>query len=457
MGSVKKNETIVALATPPAPAALAIIRISGDDALKVLDIVFKPIKNHRLKPRVLTLGWVIKDNKQIDQAMAVYMPAPRSYTGEDIAELHLHGSIAIINELLNEIAELPFVRLAEPGEFTKRAFFNNKLDLLQAEAVAELIASKNNRAATIAAQQLNGSLSQVVKDCKNNIVGLSAYYVANLDFSEEDVTSISSKQAVEKLQSVKKQLQTTLKNSQHQHITKEGLKIALVGLPNAGKSSLLNLLLGFDRAIVSPIKGTTRDIISESISISGINCVITDTAGLHSSKNEIEKIGIELTKQEISNSDHVFVLIEPQKQTDSQKYIITNKLDTILSPKNTTIVFTKKDIEIQKPNKFFGKYSNILVDNKRAKSVDSLIIQIKNLIEKFDLDYTQTLTERQKKLITAALQRTDELILLIEKNTPDDVVLIELQGLVETFNTLSGEHSSEEIITEVFSNFCIGK
>jgi tRNA modification GTPase len=452
----ESTETIIALATPPGSGALAIVRISGVHALKALKTAFVPIKQSTLQPRVLTLGWVVIHNKKLDQAMAVYMPNPNSFTGEDVVEIHLHGSTAVIQTLLNEIADLDFVRPAEPGEFTKRAFLNGKIDLLQAEAIAELIASKNQRAATSASYNLNGKLSEVIKACKQDILSLSAYYVANLDFSEEDVESLQPRQAKRVLEDTKNKLEMVLQNAQHQSITRDGLKVALVGLPNAGKSTLLNMLLGYERAIVTPIAGTTRDVLSETIQIDGLQCIITDTAGLRSSKNNIEKLGIERTKQEVKASDYNLVLIEPGKQEATHKYLVGKKL-TSVSSENTIIVFTKSDCSKQQPTKFFTGYKTISISNKDPKSVQKVVMALKKLIKNLDIDSAQLLTLRQENLLKSVIAQLQRTIKSINSNTTDDIVLVELQTLIELCNALTGEHTTEAMLTEVFSNFCIGK
>jgi tRNA modification GTPase len=376
-------------------------------------------------------------------------------SGEDVAEIHLHGSQAIVTEVLNTIVKNKGVRLAEPGEFTKRAFLNNKIDLTQAEAVAELIASKNRRSATLASTQLNGSLSKLINSSKEKIVSLSAYYVANLDFSEEDVASIKSSDSLKLLSSVKSQIKTILNNTANQHIIKDGIKIALIGLPNAGKSSLLNNLLGFERAIVSNVAGTTRDIIAESITIDGVNCVITDTAGLRESKNQVEKIGINLTQQEITASDFVMVLIEPDMQAATQDYLLENNIK--LNLETTCIIFSKDDIAGQKPNKFFKEFNNISISNKNPKSIQNVFIVLKNLTKELEIDSIQSLTDRQKRLLNNAVNQIDNISKLIKDNIADDIVLVDIQELIETFNLLNGESSTEDMITEVFSKFCIGK
>ncbi len=451
------KDTIAALATPTGLGALAIIRISGELAKSIVKEVFIPAKNRSLKPRELQLGWIQIDNKKIDQAMAVYMPSPNSYTGEDIVELHLHGSPAIINLVLSYIVNQPNTRQAQPGEFTQRAFLNGKIDLIQAEAVAELISAQNKRSAKQATQLLNGALSKQIETLKSQIISLSAYYIANLDFSEEDIPSISSVDAKKIILTTQDEITLILQNARHQNIIREGFKVALVGLPNAGKSTLLNSLLGYDRALVTDIAGTTRDVLTESITVNGINFVLTDTAGLHNSKDRVEKLGIERTKQEITHSDIILLLIEPGKQLDTEKYLSDNGLTTLLNPEKTLVVFSKSDTSLQSPKKFFTKFSTLSINAKDKNLIKSVTDSLQVFTQDIRLDSVTLLTNRQLQLFRDAKKQLTILNTLLQNNVSDDIVLVELQSLVEIFNKLSGKQTSTEMISEVFSNFCIGK
>ncbi len=451
------EQTIAALATPAGSGALAIIRVSGNRSKEVLTKFFKPLSGKKLQPRVLQLGWLHDGENTLDQAMAVYMPNPNSYTGEDVVELHLHGSPAITQTVLTKIIHLPGIRQAEPGEFTRRAFLSGKMDLVQAEAVAELIGAQNQRSAKQASSILNGELSNRIEELKNQIISLSAYYIANLDFSEEDIPAISNEQAIQTVSEVQQQIETIINNSKYQTILREGFRVALVGLPNAGKSTLLNTLLGYNRALVTDIAGTTRDIISESITINDMQFVLTDTAGLHVSQDTVEQLGIERTKQEISKSDIVLLLIEPGKQAETQKYLEDNNLLTPLKQSKVLVVFTKSDITTEPISTFFSGFTAITISSQDSQLVKKLTDVLTGLTEDIHIESVQLLTNRQLALFKKASKQLRYIQTLLTDQQSDDIILVELQNLVEIFNSLSGKQTSSEMINEVFSNFCIGK
>ncbi len=451
------NDTIAALATPPGSGALAIIRLSGKKSQAVLSNIFQPLNKQQIKPRELCLGWIIVEGRKLDQAMAVFMPNPHSYTGEDVVEFHLHGSPAIINTLLASIITQNGVRQAEPGEFTRRAFLHGKIDLIQAEAVAELISAQNERSAKQATALLNGELSVKIEEYKARIIALSAFYIANLDFSEEDIPAISPAKATQTISEVKEKIEQLIENSKHQKVLREGFKVALVGLPNAGKSTLLNTLLGYDRALVTNIAGTTRDVLSESIAINGLQYVLIDTAGLHASNDTVERLGIEKTKEEMSKSDIVLLLIEPGKQTETQKYLEANNLRNLLDKNRLLVVYTKSDLSVERPSKFFAQYKSISISSQDTKLLPTLTKSLQKLTSTLQLESVQLLTNRQLELLQKAVQQLTTIQKLLKTQQSDDIILVELQNLVEIFNSLSGKQTSTEMINEVFTNFCIGK
>ncbi|MFO0862156.1 MAG: tRNA uridine-5-carboxymethylaminomethyl(34) synthesis GTPase MnmE [Candidatus Saccharibacteria bacterium] len=451
------EDTIVALATPTGVGALAIIRVSGNLSKTILDKLFRPINNQSIKPRELQLGWIQEGSKKLDQAMAVYMPNPNSFTGEDVVEFHLHGSPAIIQSLISSIITHPGIRQAEAGEFTRRAFMNGKIDLVQAEAVAELISAQNERSAKQASSLLNGELSNQIEKLKSKVISLSAFYIANIDFSEEDIPAISPTKALQTITEIKQTIEQLIQNAKHQNVIREGFKVALVGLPNAGKSTLLNNLLGYDRALVSDIAGTTRDILSESITINGVHYILTDTAGLHTTKDTVERLGIERTKAEIEQSDIVLLLIEPGEQADTQKYLEDNNLLYSLKQSKVLVVFTKSDITTEPISKFFSGFTSITISSEDRQLVTNLTKSLEKLTSDINLESVQLLTNRQLSLFNEAVKQLELLEKLLIDQESDDIILVELQAVVDIFNSLSGKQTSGEMINEVFANFCIGK
>lgn len=458
----QSDSTIVARATAAGAAAISIVRLSGNEALAIAQKIWRPNnKITKIKPNIISLGWLYDSTgNTFDQAMMVYMRSPHSYTGEDIVELHLHGS-PLITQMVIDMAIANGAVMAQPGEFTKRAFLAGKIDLTQAEAVTELISSNNSRLLKLASQQLAGELSSQIQLIKKQLLHLTAHNAAMLDFSEEDIdtTSITTQQ-----DSIKNMLTITqdiLSNHSTLNVLKDGLKVSLVGLPNAGKSTLLNTLLGYDRAIVTSIAGTTRDTITESLVVDGVNIQITDTAGLRTTKNTVEKLGIEKTHQEIKHSDLIFVLIEPGKLEQTLHYLQQIGLNTFINKENTLFVMTKSDLRTkttQKLPKEYNDYSIVQISTKQQKTIQPVLAYIQSYLNQHHLtDTIHTLTTRQVDLISELDTQLKHIQSLVKQQIPADILVIEYQKAISLCNYLTGEDVTEEVITEVFSNFCIGK
>lgn len=445
------SETITAIATPYGRASIGVIRLSGPNALKITQQIWL---GGKLKPHRLTLGWVIDKQVRIDQAMTVYMPAPRSYTGEEITEIQLHGSPIILNRVLDLIISKG-ARLAEPGEFTKRAYLNGKLDFTQAEAVGDIITGEHEALLKLSTDQLAGSIVRKTAQIKTDLARLCARIVAQLDFSEDDIADLAPEEIIEDVDNIAKALKSFIRGSDTVVKLREGIKIALVGLPNAGKSTLLNKMLGWDRAIVTEIAGTTRDIIEENISIDGYNFRLVDTAGLNFEPEMIEQLGIERTIRELGGAQLILLLIEPGKHQATLDYLAKNNLETILNRDNTLVVMTKSDLGKSERIKQFDSVS---ISQDWPTSIKRLGKKIVNKsIGKATLESANLATKRQLDCVQKAQLAINRAKRSVANQEPYDIILVDLEDCLMNLNELTGEQVTDRVIDELFANFCIGK
>lgn len=446
-----QSDTIVAIATPPGKSSVGIIRLSGPVAKQAAERIWQ---GRPLQPRQLTLGWLVDGTTKIDQAMVVYMPAPQSYTGEDVVEIQLHGSPTLLNRVLELVANDP-VRLAEPGEFTKRAYLNGKLDFTQAEAVGDIIAGEHQALLKLSADQLAGGISVKTKQIKSDLAKLSAKLVAQLDFSEDDIPDVTMEELATRLKKIEDSLIKLKRGSSEAIRVRDGIKIALVGLPNAGKSTLLNNLLGWQRAIVTEIAGTTRDIIQEEIIIDGLTFRLVDTAGLNFEPEMIERLGIERTIAELKSAQLILLLIEPGKTDETMTYLAKNNLDKILTRDNTLVVLTKSDLRRSQPLK---QYRSVLISHNDTASIDQLKQAIVDQsVDKIALESASLTTKRQLDLVRKSQKAIARARLAAQNNKPFDLILVDTEESLAALNELTGEQASAQMIDALFANFCIGK
>ena len=359
--------TIAAISTAPGNAGIGIIRLSGDDCFKILQKIFKPKNKGEIKGYTIKYGNIVKSENDeiIDEVLVSYFVAPKSYTKENMCEINSHGGIVVENQILEECLKNGAV-LAEPGEFTKRAFMNGRIDLSQAEAVIDIINSKTEKEMMVAQRHLEGSLSKKIKDIQGEILNLMADIEASIDYPEYDIEETTNKKINDTLNSVEEKL-LKLKNSfENGKILKEGIKTAIIGKPNVGKSSLLNLILGENRAIVSDIEGTTRDTIEEYINIKGIPLKIVDTAGIRKTNDEVEKIGVERSINNISNAELIIALFDDSRTFDDQD----QKILDLIEGKKTIILINKIDL---------GK--NLIKENEKLKKFKNNIIEFSTINE----------------------------------------------------------------------------
>lgn len=453
--------TIAAISTAPGNAGIGIIRLSGDDCFKILQKIFKPKNKGEIKGYTIKYGNIVKSENDeiIDEVLVSYFVAPKSYTKENMCEINSHGGIVVENQILEECLKNGAV-LAEPGEFTKRAFMNGRIDLSQAEAVIDIINSKTEKEMMVAQRHLEGSLSKKIKDIQGEILNLMADIEASIDYPEYDIEETTNKKINDTLNSVEEKL-LKLKNSfENGKILKEGIKTAIIGKPNVGKSSLLNLILGENRAIVSDIEGTTRDTIEEYINIKGIPLKIVDTAGIRKTNDEIEKIGVERSINNISNAELIIALFDDSRTFDDQD----QKILDLIEGKKTIILINKIDLgkNLIKENEKLKKFKNNIIEFSTINEtgLDKLYNQIEELfkLNELDCENTEIITNnRHKQQILYALEDVAKGRESLETHMPVDITAICLKDILERLAEITGENVSEDIINEIFKKFCLGK
>lgn len=453
--------TIAAISTAPGNAGIGIIRLSGDDCFKILQKIFKPKNKGEIKGYTIKYGNIVKSENDeiIDEVLVSYFVAPKSYTKENMCEINSHGGIVVENQILEECLKNGAV-LAEPGEFTKRAFMNGRIDLSQAEAVIDIINSKTEKEMMVAQRHLEGSLSKKIKDIQGEILNLMADIEASIDYPEYDIEETTNKKINDTLNSVEEKL-LKLKNSfENGKILKEGIKTAIIGKPNVGKSSLLNLILGENRAIVSDIEGTTRDTIEEYINIKGIPLKIVDTAGIRKTNDEVEKIGVERSINNISNAELIIALFDDSRTFDDQD----QKILDLIEGKKTIILINKIDLgkNLIKENEKLKKFKNNIIEFSTINEtgLDKLYNKIEELfkLNELDCENTEIITNnRHKQQILYALEDVAKGRESLETHMPVDITAICLKDILERLAEITGENVYEDIINEIFKKFCLGK
>lgn len=456
--------TIAAISTAPAIGGIGIVRMSGENCFNVLEKIFvqkNPESIENIKGYQMKYGKIIDPvtQKSIDEVLVSYFKAPNSYTAENMCEINSHGNMVILRKILKLCIDSGAV-LAEPGEFTKRAFLNGRIDLTQAEATIDIINAKSAREAQESENQLEGFLSKKIEQIKQKIIDLMVDIEANIDYPEYDLEEVSYKSAIAKLEEVEEDLIKLSKSFESGKIIKEGIKIAIIGSPNAGKSSLLNAILREDRAIVTDIAGTTRDTIEEQIVLEGIPFKIVDTAGIRDTENKIEQIGIEKSKKAAENSDVIIAVFDNSKDLQPDDIEILK----LAKQKNSIIVLNKTDLtDINLENKEEIKNCGkdiIKMSIKNDVGVEQIFEKLVNMfrINEIDLDNELIITNiRHQKLLNNAAESTRMALNDLKQSMPIDIASINIKQILEDLGEITGDNASEDVIQSIFAKFCLGK
>ncbi len=461
------QDTIAAVATPVGIGGIGIIRVSGSLSRRVAESIFRKRKNGlnlHLRPYHLHLGDIISPCSQevIDEVLLAYMPGPRSYTREDIIEIQCHSGYIVVEKILALIVSQEGVRPAEPGEFTRRAFLNGRLDLTQVEAIIDLISARTGSALRLATVQLGGALNEKILDCRKKLTMVIANIESAIDFPEEDIEVFSPEEIVGSLESVKEELNELLSTYDEGRVFREGLKTAIIGRPNGGKSSLLNALLEEERVIVSHVPGTTRDTIEESVNIHGIPITVIDTAGLHfySTSDPVEQKGIERARAKTSQADLVlFVLDRSLPLTDNDRALFTE-----FEKKRLVIVLNKADLPAKlDPSNFPAQLQDIpiiAVSAKYHEGINELRTAIYELItHRWEVSAAPVFINRLRHRVSLeeAVEGLDQAIKSMNSRMSLEFVAPDVKRSLGFLGELVGETTSEEILDHIFSEFCIGK
>ena len=453
--------TIVAISTAPAIGGIGIIRLSGEKTFEIIEKIFIPKNKQKIeeiKGNSIKYGHIVDEGKTIDEVLVSYFKAPKSYTAEDMCEINSHGGILIVRRIL-EICLKKGATLAEPGEFTKRAFLNGRIDLAQAESVIDIINAKTNKEVEASEKQLEGYLSSEISNIRKKVMDLMVDIEVSIDYPEYDVEEVTYSNAIKILEDIQNHLEKLSNSFENGKIIKDGIKLAIIGRPNAGKSSLLNEFLKEERAIVTDIEGTTRDTIEEQISISGIPFKIIDTAGIRESEDKIERIGIEKSKKAAQNSDIILAIFDVSKPLNKEDFEIIN----FIKNKKAIIILNKIDLnenaetitELSNLGKDILKIS--VLEKKGIEQIYEKLTQMFNINE-IDLDNGNVITNiRHKELIDCAKQNAKQSIIALKSNLPVDIIAINIKEILENLGKITGESVSEDIIKEIFSKFCLGK
>lgn len=450
------QDTIVAISTKLGVGAISIIRVSGDDSISLVNKVFRGKDLTKVESHTINYGFINNGKEDLDEVLVTVMKAPKTFTREDVVEINCHGGIATTLSILELLIEQG-ARQAEKGEFTKRAFLNGRIDLTQAESVMDLIDSKTESSRKLALSSLEGSLKKYINSFRDKLKHVLANIEVNIDYPEYyDIEEVTKKELKEVITNLEKDLQNLVKKSEERQIIKNGIKTIIIGRPNVGKSSILNRFLKEDKAIVTDIEGTTRDIVEGSITFDGIELSLIDTAGIRDTDNLAEKIGVEKSLSLIDNANLIIVVLNASEElTENDKFILDKVKD-----KNPIIVLNKNDLP-SKIDKSKLDFKHIVSTNTNTlDGIEPLKEEIKSMFKLSEIkedDYTYLANERQLTLAKKALKSLGNAKVSLENDEPVDIIEIDLKEVFDILGSITGESYSDELLDELFANFCVGK
>ena len=446
------EDTIAAISTALGVGAISIIRISGEKSIEIINKIFDKDLT-KANSHTIHYGHIIDNNEIIDEVLVSVMLSPKTFTKEDIIEINCHGGINTTNKVL-ELVLSNGARLAEPGEFTKRAFLNGRIDLTQADGIMNLIEAKTDISRKMSINQLNGQVSNIIKELRNNLIDIISNIEVNIDYPEyEDIEVVTSEKVYPQVLKIKNKLINIIKESSDGKLINEGINIGIIGKPNVGKSSLLNTLLEEEKAIVTDIEGTTRDIVEGKIVINGIICNIIDTAGIRETDNIVEKIGVNKSLNIIDSSDLIIMILNNNEEITEEELELLAKIKN----KNHIIVINKIDLE-SKLNLHIADAIKISIkDNTGIENIKKRIIEIFNLDKISTSDMSYLSNARSISLLKQSLNKLNECLENINNNVPVDIIELDLKEAWNILGEIIGETYTDELIDEIFSRFCLGK
>ncbi len=456
-----KKDTIAAIATAMTNSGIGIVRISGPQAFDVIGKIYEGKREKDLSnehTHTIHYGYIVDGEETIDEVLVMIMKGPHSYTGEDTVEINCHGGVYVVKRILETVIKYG-ARPAEPGEFTKRAFLNGKMDLSQAEAVIDVIHSKNEYALKSSVSQLKGNVQKKIKEIRSEILYHTAFIETALDDPEHISVDGYGEKLKETVDKLLLDIQELLKNSDNGRIMKEGIKTVIVGKPNAGKSSLLNVLVGEDRAIVTDIEGTTRDILEESIQLQGISLNIMDTAGIRDTSDIVEKIGVDKAKNHANDADLVIYVVDASRELDENDFEIIQ----MIQEKKAVILLNKSDLATVVTKDMVQSYIEkpmIEISAKEESGIRELEDTLKKMFFQGEISFNDEVYITNIRHKTALQDAHDSLVkvnISIENDMPEDFYSIDLLDAYESLGSITGETIGEDLVNEIFSKFCMGK